>query len=466
MASTDKSRLAQITPALRLARSTPAKGKKPGGPAVAFLPDADEIERRPLPWMARATLYILLALLASFLTWASLSDVDKVVVASGRLVTPLPNIVVPPLETAIIQRLDVRVGQVVKKGDRLATLDPTFTGADESQLRTRLRSLDAQIARLQAELTGQALFEPTQTEPDYRLQAQLFTERQANYRAQLTRMEENLGRLQASQETLRADQLSLKARIEPLREMETMQENLLAKQVGAKVMLLDARQRRMEVERDLQLARNHEQELKRELAATEAEKTAFEKGWREKTMQDLLATERERDGINEQLQKAAKRSQLVTLVSPTDAVVLDIAKLSQGSVVAAAEKLFTLVPLNATLEAEVQIDSLDVGYVQPGAVAHLKLAAYPFQRHGTLDGTVRTISEDAFRRDSSLGPGLDAYYLSRIDFGDARLKQMTEQARLLPGMTVTAEIAVGKRSVISYLLWPLTKALDESIREP
>ena len=464
MASTDQSRLARITPAY-VARST-GKGQKPDGTAVAFLPDADEIERRPLPWMARATLYILLALLASFLTWASLSEVDKVVVASGRLVTPLPNIVVQPLETAIIQRLDVRVGQVVKKGDRLATLDPTFTGADEAQLRTRLRSLDAQIARIQAELTGQARFEPTQTEADYLLQAQMFTERQANYRAQLTRMEENLGRLQASQETLRADQLSLKARIEPLREMETMQENLLAKQVGAKVMLLDARQRRMEVERDLQLAKNHEQELKRELAATEAEKTAFEKGWREKTMEDLLTTERERDGINEQLQKAAKRSQLVTLLSPTDAVVLDIAKLSQGSVVAAAEKLFTLVPLNATLEAEVQIDSLDVGYVQPGDVAHLKLAAYPFQRHGTLDGTVRTISEDAFRRDSSLGPGLDAYYLSRIDFGDSRLKNMTEQARLLPGMTVTAEIAVGKRSVISYLLWPLTKALDESIREP
>ena len=129
--------------------------------------------------------------------------------------------------------------------------------------------------------------------------------------------------------------------------------------------------------------------------------------------------------------------------------------------------LFTLVPLSADLEAEVQIDSVDVGYVRLGDMAQLKLDAYPFQKHGTLTASVRTISEDAFRRDATaFAPGADAYYISRIALGKDRLKSMPEQARLLPGMTVSAEIVVGKRSVISYLLWPLTKALDESIREP
>lgn len=461
MAATDQP---PVIPAPPAKAPTPAKGRD--APVIDFLPDADEIERRPLPWMARTTLYLLLSLLACFFLWASLSEVDQVVVANGRLVTPLPNIVVQPLETSIIQRLEVRIGQVVKQGERLATLDPTFTEADESQLRLRLRSLDAQIERIEAELAGQTRFKPSQSDPDALLQGRLFTERQGNLRAQLTRLEETIARLRATQETSRQDQLSLAARIKPLREMESMQESLLAKQMGARVMLLDARQKRMEVERDLQLAKNREQEIIPELAATEAEKTAFEKGSRERITEELLTTQRERDSISEQLQKATKRRQLVTLLSPVDAVVLDIAKLSQGSVVAAAEKLFTLVPLNAPLEAEVQIDALDVGYVQPGHTAHLKLAAYPFQRHGTLDGTVRTLSEDAFRRDASLGPGLDAYYLSRVSFGAARLKNMSDQARLLPGMTVSAEIVVGRRSVISYLLWPLTKALNESIREP
>ena len=460
MASTDRTPLARI----ELAKAKPPE--RPAAVVIDFLPDADEIERRPLPWMARATLYLLVTLLGCFVAWASLSEVDMIVMANGRLVTPLPNIVVQPLETAIIQRLDVRVGQVVKQGERLATLDPTFTAADESQLRSRLHSLEAQIARLQAELSGQAGFTPSRSDAESRLQAQLFSERQANYQAQQTRLSENLARLRAEQNTFRQDQRSLESRVQALREMEGMQENLLSKQMGARIMLLDARQQRMEVERDLELARNRERELERALAATEAERTAFEKSWREQSMQDLLTAQRERDSVNDQLQKASKRSQLVTLLAPVDAVVLDIAKLSQGSVVTAAEKLFTLVPLNAPLEAEVQIGALDVGYVHPDAEVHLKLSTFPFQRHGMLNGHVRTLSEDAFNRDSARESGPDTYYLSRIDLGSSRLKNLPEQARLLPGMAVTAEIVVGKRSVISYLLWPLTKTLGESIREP
>ncbi|MEI6415110.1 MAG: HlyD family type I secretion periplasmic adaptor subunit [Pseudomonadota bacterium] len=433
---------------------------------MAFLPDADEIERSPLPWVAKTTLHVMLALLVSFLLWATFSQVDQMVVAKGRLVTPLPNIVVQPLETSIIQRLDVRIGQVVKKDERLATLDPTFTGADEAELRIRLSSLNTQVQRLKAELAGTPNSGQNEANTDSLLQSQLSTERQANYKAQLTKMEETIARLRATLETNRRDQQSLTARLAPLREIESMQKNLLVKQLGAKIMFLDAQQKRMEVERDMQLTKNREQEFKRELAASESEKEAFEKGWRQKTMEDLLSTLRERDSTNEQLQKAEKRHKLVTLLSPVNAVVLNIAKLSQGSVVTAAETLFTLVPLAESLEAEVQIDSLDVGYVRVGDVAHLKLDAYPFQRHGNLVAKVRTLSEDAFRRDASLGTGLDAYYLSRIDFGDSRLAKMSSGARLLPGMTVTAEIVVGKRSVISYLLWPLTKALEESIREP
>jgi len=86
------------------------------------------------------------------------------------------------------------------------------------------------------------------------------------------------------------------------------------------------------------------------------------------------------------LQKADKRKQLVSLVAPVDAVVLDMAKLSQGSVVQAAEKMFTLVPLGDTLEAEVSIDAIDIGYIKTGDSAHLKLDAFPFQKHGALQG--------------------------------------------------------------------------------
>ena len=433
--------------------------------ALDFLPDADAIERNPLPGYLRITTHMLALALLLFVLWASFSEVERVVVASGRLVNPLPNIVVQPLETSIIQKIEVRVGQVVRQGQVLATLDPTFAQADEAQLRSRLHSLDTQTRGLNAELSGKSTA-PSGKDADAVLQAQLSRERQANYAAQLAKLEQNIARVAATMDTNRRDQLVMAQRMKSLNEMEAMQETLMAQNFGARLQLLEARDRRLAGERELQLANNREHELRNELAALESEKTAFTKSWRQKTMEDLLNTARDRDGIKEQLQKADKRKQLVALVSPVDAVVLDMAKLSQGSVVQGAEQMFTLVPLGAALEAEVKIDALDIGYIKAGDVVHIKLEACPFQKHNALDGRVRTISEDAFRRDSGAPGALDAYYLSRIAYGDSKLKKMPDKARLLPGMTLSAEIVVGKRSVMSYLIWPLTKAMDESIREP
>ncbi|MBA5640140.1 HlyD family type I secretion periplasmic adaptor subunit [Duganella sp. LX20W] len=436
---------------------------------IEFLPDADAIERSPLPRFVRLTLHVLAAAFVTFIVWASLSHVEKIVIAKGRLVSPQGNLVVQPLETSIVQRIDVQVGQVVRQGQLLATLDPTFTQADEAQLRTRLRSLDTQTAELQAELAGQG--RPAAAgrgDADQQLQAQLSGERQANFEAQKKKMDENIARLQAGLETNKRDQVILAQRVKSLREVEAMQEQLMAEQFGAKMHLLEARDRRLEVERDMILQRNKAEEMQRELAAAQAERAAFGKGWRQKMMEDLLAATRDRDGIKEQLAKADKRHQLVQLTAPADAIVLEIGKtVSAGSVVREAEPMFTLVPLNGGLEAEVQIDSLDIGYIKTGALAHLKVDAFPFQEHGALDGKVRTISSDAFRRDANNpGQGMDAYYVSRIALGDGKLRKMRPGARLLPGMTLSAEVVVGHRTVMSYLLWPLTKAMDESIREP
>ena len=435
---------------------------------IEFLPDADAIERSPLPRYVRLTLHVMAFALLSFILWASFSKVEKVVVAHGRLVNPQPNIVVSPLDTAIVKTITVRAGQVVKKGDVLATLDPTFTQADETQLRNRLRSLDTQTESLRAELSGKPVAARS-GDADQQLQAQLASERLANYEAQKLRMEQNVARLKAALETNQRDQQVLAQRHKSLAEIEAMQEKLVAENFGAKMQLLEARDRRLEVERSMVMGRNKDAEMQRELAGAQAELSAFTRNWRQRAMEDLLAATRDRDGINEQLAKADLRNKLVQLTAPADAVVLEIGKgASPGAVARGTETLFTLVPLNAKLEAEVQVDSLDIGSIKKGDVAHVKLDAYPYQKHGMLDGKVTNISEDSFKRDQVRpGEGTNAYYLATIEWGpDSKLRKMEGGARLLPGMTVSGEIVVGKRSVMSYLLWPLTKALDESLREP
>jgi len=445
----------------------PVKSKHPKGKTVVeYLPDADEIERSPIPRFARVTLHMLVIAIAMFIAYACFSELDQVVVAQGRLINPLPNVVVQPLETSIVQTVDVRVGQVVKKGDQLATLDATFAQADESDIKFRLSSLETQILGLEAELTGDSANVKAPSNPDEKLQAQLLAERRASYKAQLTRLNETLSKLRAQLTTNRSDQQLVLSRLKSIKDIEAMQDKMVAQKYSAPLQLLEAQQRTQEVERELELTRSKEQELRRELSAYEAEKLAFEKNWRQRAMEEMLRATRERDTLLQQLQKADKRSKLVTLYAPQDAVVLEIAKLSPGSVVQGAETFFTLVPLNTKLEAEVQINSMDVGYIKVGDAVHLKLDAFPFQRHGTLDGNVRSISQDAFKRDVSAKGGLDAYYLGRVKFEGGGLRNMLDSARLMPGMTLNAEIVVGKRTIMSYIAWPITKGLDEAVREP
>ena len=445
----------------KAAKSKGAKAKT----AVDYLPDADEIERSPLPRFAQFTLHILMGALVAFLLWASLAQLEQVVAAQGSLVNPLPNIVVQPLETSIIKSINVKAGQLVKKGDTLATLDATFIRADENQLRLRLESLETQAKGLDEELSGKSPAAVAADSADGQLQANIVSERRANYRAQKLKMEETSAKLRAALATNRRDQSLIANRLKALREIESMQEKLVAQKIGAPLQLMEAQIRSKEVERELTSVSNREQESLRELAAFDAEKTAFEKGWRQKTMEDLLTVSRERDALQEQLQKADKRHKLITLVAPEDAVVLDVIKLSPGSIVREAESFFTLVPLNVPLEAEVRIDSADVGYIKLGHPVHLKIDAFPFQRHGTLDGTVRTVSEDAFKREAAKGAG-DVYYISRINLTGTTLKNMVDKSRLLPGMTLSAEIVVGHRTVMSYIAWPLMKGLGEAGREP
>jgi HlyD family secretion protein len=433
--------------------------------AIDFLPDADEIARAPLPRMAQITLHLLASLLILFIVWASISEVDQVVVTRGRLMNPQPNIILQPLETSIIQKINVKQGQVVKKGEELATLDPTFTAADEAQLRTRLASLDNQRQRLEAEMAGKPLPASPKDDADKQLQNRLASERQASYAAQLNKYNENIARVRASLETNRREQEALVARVRLLKEMSTLQNDLVAQKFAVRTRALEAQDRLMEAQRAADLASNKAQELRKELGGIQADRDAFQTGWRQKAMEELLSITRERDNLNEQLQKADMRSRMVVLTAPSDAVVLEIAKLSPGSVIREAEPLFTLVPLGETLEAEVQIESMDVGYVKPGDTTHIKLDAFPFQKHGMVEGNIRTISEDSFRRENNNG-GVDGYYLGRLQLTKTQLNNLPEKARLLPGMTLSAEIVVGKRTVMSYLLWPLLKALDEAIHEP
>jgi HlyD family secretion protein len=146
-----------------------------------------------------------------------------------------------------------------------------------------------------------------------------------------------------------------------------------------------------------------------------------------------------------------------------------------GSIVQPAEPFIILVPYNSTIEAEVDILAKDIGRIRVGDSVRVKLDAFPFQRHDTLPGTVKIVSEDSFQRSNQPAKnsppqteeeGGDGLYRARINLLSTQLRNVPEGFRLMPGMKVRAEIKVGHRSVISYFLYPVIRALDEGLREP
>jgi hemolysin D len=429
---------------------------------LEFQSDARAIEDGPVPKAARLTLYAVLAFVAAAIAWAALSLVDQVVVARGRLITTASNIVVQPLETSIVRSIDVRAGDIVRKGDRLGTLDQTFTEADAEQLRSRIESLGAQVRRLRAELEGKAYKAPAAATPDERLQEIIGSKRTQQYDARIDAFDRQMARAEAGISTKRADQTALNQRLAVAREVESMRGALFAKEVGSRLQQLEAQSIRLQIERDLQLSANEILELQQEIARTRADREAFIHDWRQKTAEELVSAGRDLDGAERQLDKARRRNALVDLTAPADAIVLEVAQRSVGSVLREAEPLFTLVPIDVPIEAEVSLDARDIGLVRAGAPVRVKLDAYPFQKHGTLEGTVRTITEDSFTEKESA----QAFYRARITLTSTELRNVQDSYRLIPGMTIAAEIKSGERSVLSYFLYPLIRGLDESIREP
>jgi hemolysin D len=442
----------------------------PRKPAVVaeFQSDAIEVEQRTPPRIARVTLYCVVALILAAVGWAAGSQVDMIVTAQGKLITTRPNLVVQPLETSVIREIHVRAGDVVNRGDVLATLDPTFSQADLDQLRTRVAAFEATIHRLMAELGGYEFVVTDPANPDDVLQSKMFLQRRTFHEAQVRNFDAQIASARANLKTGQDEEAVLVQRLETMRSIETMRGTLLAKEVGSKLNLLLSQDARLEVESNLSRVRGNQADYEHKVEKARADQQVFVEEFRKTAYQDLVETLAKRNSAAEDLKKVELRRQLIMLSAPADSIVLEIANRTVGSVVREAETLFVLVPRDVPLQAEINVEGKDIGQVAVGQPVRIKFEAFPFQKYGTGSGAVRVVSQDTFAPDTK-GEGARRmpapYYRVLVDVTDTKLRLKPERIQMIPGMAVTAELKVGRRSVISYFLYPLLRGLDESIRE-
>lgn len=430
----------------------------------AFQSDTAEIIAAPAPLRARIALHTVAALLVTAIVGMAIVPIDRTVKARGQIVSQAPTIVVQPMDLAVVREVAVREGQIVRKGDLLARLDSTFSAADVTRLRQEEGSLAAEVARLEAEMAGRA-YSPGTDDPFGAVQLAVHGARMAAELAAKAHYDEKVASTQAGLDRARRDLAYYRERLTLFEEVESMRTILEQKNVGSRLSSLVAVDGRIEMERNVATADGAIRSGEHELEALKAERTVYLRQREAERAQQLADKRLALGRAREELSKALRRQDLVDLRAVEDAIVLQVGAISVGSVVQPAEKMMTLVPVDTATEVVAEIDASDQGFVKAGDEVELKLDAWPFVEHGTAHGVVRSISADSFTPKDQRGAR--TFFVARIDVtGLDDLRRVPADFRLVPGMPLTADIVVGSRTIMDYLLDGALKDLDEGLTEP
>lgn len=419
------------------------------------------------PRAAHWTLRIAAAALASAIFASGFVKIDRTVTGGGHIYSLRPTMVVQSLDRAIITSLAVREGDRVSAGQVLATLDPTFAAADVAQLNVQIESLNAQIGRLEAEHEGRDIV-PADLPPRYAaMQQALWIQHHAERDERVRGFDAKIAEYQATMDKAQANIKHYGSQLQVMSEVEEIRHKLYNLRDGSRLTYLEATNQRLELARSLEQEKNALAETQHALESARADRETFLRQWQGQIDAELIQRRTERDAAMEQLVKATKHHDLIDLRASTDAVVLNVGKFSVGSVLPEATPVLTLVPVDAPLEAEVHIDAQDIGFVRPGDPVAIKVEAYNYLEHGYVEGHLRVLSADAFTTsDDDKATPVRPYYKGYVALDRLALRGVPADFRLVQGTPVTADIQVGRRTLLSYLVKGALRSVDESMREP
>lgn len=441
--------------------------------ALEFGSPSAAIIATPVPKLARATNLFVFLLVVSMLAASGLIHIDKIVSASGKLVAEAPNIVIQPFDQTIIESIDVRKGDIVRKGQVLARLNPTFSTADLNAMKDQVGLFGATAARLQAMSAGTE-YVPERTNPHAGLQMSIFDQKNNEYKFSLQNYDQKIDQLKTQIAGDEAQATYYRQRIGLATSIENMRLKLQNLQVGSLLNTMLAKDVRLTMQASLSQAESDSAQASRKLAALQAERETFVQHWNSQNSQELADTRRKLMQAQQDYSKANLHSELVVLSAPRDAVVLSVAKISVGSVVTSAEPLIQLVPLDAPLSVEADISGIDSGYVHPGDKVTVKFDTLPFLQYGSARGVVRAISGDSFSPETAAQDGgstlpnrpTTLYYKGDISIEELLLHNTPPGFRLMPGMPLTADVKVGTRPILAYFVDKILPIAYDSMREP
>lgn len=443
--------------------------------AVAALVSAFESETqgvilRTAPRREHAILYVLVAMFVIALVFIAVTKIDIVVTGTGKTVARAGVIYLQPLDKGVVETIDVHAGDIVRKGQVLATLDPTFAAADLAKLEQKVEATRAEIARIAAEQKDVS-YAPAGDGPYERLQKVLYEQRKATYKATLANYDAQIKGAEAQLAQYEADAATYAQRLKVSADLENMQAELEKHGWGSKLKMLTSSDRRLEIQRLLDDATDKVGDTANKIDSLRDQRAAYIDKWKSDLARHMADDRKSVAQIQQDLDKARRVDQMVNVVAPANAYVLKIGKASIGAVVGAgspqdgAQPLFTLAPLKSPLEVDLKLSPKDIGFVRVGDTVNIKLDAYRFTYYGTAKGKVETISDGSFTLDGN-GRPVAPYYKARVALTDIHLRGVPSDFHLVPGMTLTGDILTGRRTILSYITESVMRTGSDAMREP
>src|SRR3954452_21407301 len=457
------------------------------GEELAFLPAALEIVETPPSPIGRKIGLTIILLFCAALLWAWWGTIDIVASATGKIVPSGRTKVVQPFETGVVRSIRVQDGQVVKAGDLLIELDPTVTAAERDHLHNDLLAEQLNIARLRAALAGEddpvaGFTPPADADPALlSAQRQLLLSQVTEHHAKIASLSRQQAQKEAERGTTGATIHKLETLIPAIQSRFDIRKTLVEKELSSKLTYFEALQLLLEQQEELSVQRSQLQEAEASVAAIRETRGQAEAEYRHTLSDELAKSEQKAGGLAQDLIKAEQKTRLQALTAPVDGVVQQLAVHTVGGVVTPAQSLLVIVPSDSRLEIEAMVLNRDIGFVHPGQAAEIKIDTFNFTRYGLLHGEVIGVSQDAIIRDrqqdrqadrslgtqngSSEPKGQELNYSARISLDQTRMQIDDRMVNLSPGMAATVEIKTGSRTVLSYLLSPLLRYHQETLRE-
>lgn len=436
-----------------------------------FKPILTEIEERPANPLGAIFLWTIIAFMVVVMLGLYLVKVDVVVSARGKII-PLGDVkVVQPLETGVVTGIHVKEGDFVTKGAILLEIDPSIDKADLEGKEKNLKFSRLAMERINAVLSGNG-FSPHRKNypPDVvATQVRRYSAQKAVYTSTLQEKEKEYREAQSMLNTVTEEIKKLRDLLGITVEDERRQKALVEIGAMAENRYREKMKERMNLEREIDVKGGQLEQAATKLERIKDEIETFKNSFKEKLLSEFSTNMQGKNVLEAEVSNLRFKQEKKYIVSPVSGYVNQLPVKTIGGVVTTAQPVVSLVPENTPLLVNALVFNKDIGFVKEGQSCVIKVDTFDFQKYGTVEGLVQTVSpfsldEKGNERESQEGNKAGSYPVYVKMISEKLFTKDGTEYSLKPGMSVTAEINVGKRRVIEFFLFPIIKYLDEGLK--